>query len=354
MRTGPPSEARPVALTRRAAILAVLAGAACGPAPLSEPRFVRVTGSDTMLTLTRRWAEAFMSQNPGIVVHVQGGGTGAGVVALVDGRADLATGSRPLLPSEVQRLNETARLARGQLPVRPGRGVGLPEPRQPGARPRPAAAQGPVRGPHRELAGGRRPRRAGPDPPSAPELGHPPALPRAGPGRGGVRRDAPPSSPRPRPSSTRSATTRPRSGTAAWPSARTSSTARSGAARPPPPTSATAPTPWRATSSSTPCACPGAGPAASSTSSSATRDSASWRRWASCRCGRRPPRPRVASRARSGLEERAQLQHHASHHQDPTGLLSVQQREPDRGADQRAPERSRDHVAQPVQPEDHP
>jgi phosphate transport system substrate-binding protein len=67
---------------------------------------VRITGSDTMLILARRWAEAFMSQNPGIVVHVQGGGTGAGVVALVDGRADLATGSRPLLPSEAQRLND--------------------------------------------------------------------------------------------------------------------------------------------------------------------------------------------------------------------------------------------------------
>lgn len=67
---------------------------------------MRITGSDTMLTLARRWAEAFMRLHPGIVVHVQGGGTGAGVVALVDGRADLGTGSRPLLPSEVQRLNE--------------------------------------------------------------------------------------------------------------------------------------------------------------------------------------------------------------------------------------------------------
>lgn len=78
----------------------------CGPTRIPEPRFVRITGSDTMLTLARRWAGAFMSRNPGIVVHVEGGGTGAGVVALVDGRADLATGSRPLLPTEVQRLNE--------------------------------------------------------------------------------------------------------------------------------------------------------------------------------------------------------------------------------------------------------
>ncbi|MCG6928589.1 MAG: phosphate ABC transporter substrate-binding protein [Acidobacteria bacterium] len=95
---------------RRLLVAAVAVGAAvlvaCGPTPTSEPRFVRITGSDTMLTLARRWAEAFMRLHPGIVVHVEGGGTGAGVVALVDGRADLGTGSRPLLPSEVQRLNE--------------------------------------------------------------------------------------------------------------------------------------------------------------------------------------------------------------------------------------------------------
>lgn len=105
-----PRAPRPIG-TRLLPCVAVLAVAAavlvaCGPTRVPEPRFVRVTGSDTMLTLARRWAEAFMHLNPGIVVHVEGGGTGAGVVALVDGRADLATGSRPLLPSEVQRLNE--------------------------------------------------------------------------------------------------------------------------------------------------------------------------------------------------------------------------------------------------------
>ena len=116
--------------------------ASCGPTRLPEPRFVRITGSDTMLVLARRWAEAFMSRNPGIVVHVEGGGTGAGVVALADGRADLATGSRPLLPSEVQRLNErhaslgvSFRCARDGVsvflnPANPVRDVGLPQLRE--------------------------------------------------------------------------------------------------------------------------------------------------------------------------------------------------------------------------------
>jgi len=88
------------------ALFALVALVSCGPTRLPEPRLVRITGSDTMRILAERWAKAFMSHHPGVVVRVQGGGTGAGVVALVDGRADLATGSRPLLPSEAQRLNE--------------------------------------------------------------------------------------------------------------------------------------------------------------------------------------------------------------------------------------------------------
>jgi len=117
----------------------VLALVSCGPTRLPEPRLVRIAGSDTMRILAERWAKAFMSLHPGVVVRVRGGGTGAGVVALVDGRADLATGSRPILPSEAQRLNETQaslgvsyRCARDGVsvylnPANPVRDVDLPE-----------------------------------------------------------------------------------------------------------------------------------------------------------------------------------------------------------------------------------
>jgi len=70
-----------------------------------EVDVVRIVGSDTMWPLAERWATAFMERHPGTVVRVEGGGTGAGIAALVAGRADLATGSRPLLPEEVQELN---------------------------------------------------------------------------------------------------------------------------------------------------------------------------------------------------------------------------------------------------------
>jgi phosphate transport system substrate-binding protein len=120
-------------------VVGVLLLVACGPTHLPEPRFVRIVGSDTMLVLAGRWAEAFMRHNPGVVVQVQGGGTGAGVVALLHNRADLGTGSRPLLPAEVRELSErhdslgvSFRCARDAVsvflnPANPVRDMSLPQ-----------------------------------------------------------------------------------------------------------------------------------------------------------------------------------------------------------------------------------
>jgi phosphate transport system substrate-binding protein len=112
--------------------------AACASSPPRESRTLRLGGSDTMLRLAERWAVAFMDQNPGVVVNVEGGGTASGVQALIGGRADLATGSRPLLPEEVRELaartstvGVSIRCARDGLsvylnPANPVRDLGLP------------------------------------------------------------------------------------------------------------------------------------------------------------------------------------------------------------------------------------
>jgi phosphate transport system substrate-binding protein len=83
-----------------AAGLLALAGG-CASSTQVGDRELRILGSDTMLILNRRLAEAFMSSNPGVSVRVDGGGTGAGVAALVAGEADIAAASRPLLADEV-------------------------------------------------------------------------------------------------------------------------------------------------------------------------------------------------------------------------------------------------------------
>lgn len=65
---------------------------------------VTVKGSDTMVILTQRWAEAFMKKNPGIKVQVTGGGSGTGLSALINGTTDIATSSRPIKEAEAAKL----------------------------------------------------------------------------------------------------------------------------------------------------------------------------------------------------------------------------------------------------------
>ncbi len=86
----------------------LLGGCASGGgvgAPLPEAAgLVRIKGSDTMLILNRRLAEAFMETHSGVAVQVEGGGSGAGVAALVAGEVDICAASRPLAPAEVEAL----------------------------------------------------------------------------------------------------------------------------------------------------------------------------------------------------------------------------------------------------------
>lgn len=57
-------------------------------------------GSDTMSSLAREWANAFMTENPGIQVTVESGDTGSGITGLIDGKVDVATASRELTQVE--------------------------------------------------------------------------------------------------------------------------------------------------------------------------------------------------------------------------------------------------------------
>lgn len=63
---------------------------------------LRLTGSDTMVHLTTDWAEAFMKQNPQHHVAVNGGGSGNGIAALINGSTDIAPSSRDLKPAELK------------------------------------------------------------------------------------------------------------------------------------------------------------------------------------------------------------------------------------------------------------
>lgn len=59
-----------------------------------------IKGSDTMVILGQRLAEEYMKAHAGEVVQVNGGGTGTGIAALINGTVDLAQASRPMKEDE--------------------------------------------------------------------------------------------------------------------------------------------------------------------------------------------------------------------------------------------------------------
>ncbi len=71
-----------------------------------------IKGSDTMVILGQRWAEAYMKKNPGVSVQVTGGGSGTGIAALINGGTDVCQASRPMKDKE-----------RGQAKARHGKDV---------------------------------------------------------------------------------------------------------------------------------------------------------------------------------------------------------------------------------------
>jgi len=63
---------------------------------------ITIKGSDTMVVLAQKWAEAYMQKTPGAKVQVTGGGSGIGFAALQNGQTDLATASRPIKAKETE------------------------------------------------------------------------------------------------------------------------------------------------------------------------------------------------------------------------------------------------------------
>lgn len=86
-----------------AAILLVIITIGCGS---KESKSTTVKGSDTMVILSQKWAEAFMKEHPKTIIQVTGGGSGVGIAALINGSTDIANASRPIKPSEIDQIKE--------------------------------------------------------------------------------------------------------------------------------------------------------------------------------------------------------------------------------------------------------
>jgi phosphate transport system substrate-binding protein len=69
-------------------------------------KYIKIKGSDTMIILSSRWAEEYMLTHKDISVYPEGGGSVQGIKALINGKIDICTASRTMLPAEVRQLAE--------------------------------------------------------------------------------------------------------------------------------------------------------------------------------------------------------------------------------------------------------
>jgi phosphate transport system substrate-binding protein len=76
---------------------------------------VSVKGSDTLLILNQRWAEAY-SKSGGGPVSVSGGGSSIGINAFINGVTDICASSRKMKKSEVDKARSRASIA-NEIPV---------------------------------------------------------------------------------------------------------------------------------------------------------------------------------------------------------------------------------------------
>ncbi len=82
-----------------------------------QSHHISIKGSDTMVILGQRWAEAYMKSNPQVAIQVTGGGSGVGIAALINGTTDIAEASRPIKDSEKNQVKQRRGLAVAEFPV---------------------------------------------------------------------------------------------------------------------------------------------------------------------------------------------------------------------------------------------
>jgi len=69
----------------------------------------KIKGSDTVLPLTQKEAEAYMKKNSSTSITVTGGGSGVGISALMSGTTDIAQASRSLKLDEKMKLKDAGK-----------------------------------------------------------------------------------------------------------------------------------------------------------------------------------------------------------------------------------------------------
>ncbi len=87
-------------------LFATLMAAAIAASATFANDVITVKGSDTMVILAQRWAEAYMAAHPDATIQVTGGGSGTGISALINGTTDICNASRPMKGAEREKLKQ--------------------------------------------------------------------------------------------------------------------------------------------------------------------------------------------------------------------------------------------------------
>lgn len=96
---------------------AITAGLLALALPLNAATTITIKGSDTLVILNQRWAEAYMSKNSGISIQVTGGGSGTGISALINGSTDICAASRTMSQKEKLSLRDRFNTTGVEIPV---------------------------------------------------------------------------------------------------------------------------------------------------------------------------------------------------------------------------------------------
>ncbi len=94
-------------MKRLSVVLALVAiGAMASSFAFFPSTSITVKGSDTMVQLAQRWAEKYMKDHTDVQIQVNGGGSGTGISALINGTTDICTASRPMKDAEKLKLRD--------------------------------------------------------------------------------------------------------------------------------------------------------------------------------------------------------------------------------------------------------
>jgi phosphate transport system substrate-binding protein len=106
-------------LSRKLMALCLLTGSlvAIPCRSFSQAKPITIKGSDTMVLLGQRWAEAYMKKYPSVQVQVTGGGSGVGIAALINGSTDICESSRPMKEKEKADLRAKRGMPAVEVPV---------------------------------------------------------------------------------------------------------------------------------------------------------------------------------------------------------------------------------------------